>query len=220
MYMGAPIRQTWAKWLLCHPTSRLAAVASAVISILAPGPELPIRFLLLSAALLAVSFWGLPALLDGLTASLLLGAGLLAITDAYNEVWWLDDLAHLLVPSAVALAATVSLGRHLRDRGVRPATIGQGMIFCAGSTLSLGLSFASAWELYEWWVVISIDTKSVKTSYGDSMMDMALGAGGALLCGAGLGVRGSWRAGQQIECRLTESSANSATTINTMGNLP
>ena len=49
------------------------------------------------------------------------------------------------------------------------------------AVMALGLAFASAWELYEWCVVLTFGRETVWTSYQDTMSDIAQGAGGGAL---------------------------------------
>lgn len=186
-------RGTSWSWPVWCGASWLGALVSAAIAAVGLQVELTLRFMLLSLLLLVICCWRLPRLLDGAITGLTLGAAFLAAGDAYQDVWWLDDVAHLIVTSVLAVGATIAHRNRLSRRKLESLILQPNMIACSATALTLGLSFASAWELYEWWVVTTINPGTVVTSYRDTMLDMALGGGGALLGGVVLG----WDQGRQ-----------------------
>lgn len=66
-------------------------------------PEMLVRFFLLVTLLSLIPVTPVPVLLRGAVSILLLAATLAGATGAYQRIWWLDDLAHGLVPGSLAL---------------------------------------------------------------------------------------------------------------------
>ena len=105
-------------WLVLRHASAVGALTATMCSAADIPMELRLRFLLLSALLLGIHWCRLPRSMDCLATSLLFSSAVLGASDAYRDVWWLDDAAHVVVPSSLALGSAYVVERHLRGAGL------------------------------------------------------------------------------------------------------
>jgi hypothetical protein len=150
--------------------------------------ELDVRFFLLSILLAGICRWRLPRCLDGVVTIALIAAALLGVGDAYERIWWLDDVAHIHVTAILAGCATYVWKRRSARQLVKRAGLVADIAASSGTALACGLSFATAWELYEWSMVVTMDPVTLAISYSDTVMDIAQGGGGSWLAGILIGL--------------------------------
>ena len=88
--------------------------------------------------------------------------------DAYDRVWWWDDVNHLV--NAMAFAAVIGLwaGRYPLSSFVRFSL-----------ALGLGMTLLVLWEIGEY-MVLSADLPEVDAAYADTIGDLAAGLAGSV----------------------------------------
>lgn len=88
--------------------------------------------------------------------------------DAYDRVWWWDDVNHLV--NAMVFAAVIGLwaGRYPLGSFVRLAL-----------AVGLGMTLLVLWEIGEY-MVLSTELPEIETAYGDTIGDLAFGLAGSL----------------------------------------
>jgi hypothetical protein len=91
--------------------------------------------------------------------------------DLYDSITWWDDMNHFV--NWFFLLTGIGL---LVARGVEPRWARVLLVAGLGCLLALG------WEIGEWWTFIRHGTE-LDTAYEDTLGDMTLGSGGALLAG-------------------------------------
>jgi uncharacterized membrane protein YjdF len=108
-----------------------------------------------------------PHLADGLLVSVPLMDVLWNTFDAYDRVWWWDDLTHLL--NAVVIALVIGLWLRRYDLG--PAV----QFFLI---LGLSMTLAVVWELAEYPTFL-VSSDELATAYEDTLSDLAFAFIGA-----------------------------------------
>lgn len=115
------------------------------------------------------------------TAVILLAAAWAAMLGAYQEISWLDLVAHVVATgllAALGTAAVLRLG-WLPPGGAGPAAVRTvRALFTAG----LGALLAVLWEIGEW-VGHTLLDPAIQVGYQDTVGDLAAGVLGALLAG-------------------------------------
>lgn len=89
--------------------------------------------------------------------------------DAYDRVWWWDDVNHLV--NAMAFAAVIGLlaGRYQLSSFVRFSL-----------ALGLGMTLLVLWEIGEY-MVLSAELPEIETAYADTIGDLGAGLVGSVL---------------------------------------
>lgn len=113
-----------------------------------------------------------PYLADGLLVSIPLTDVLWNTFDAYDRVWWWDDLTHLL--NSVVIASVIALW--LRRYAVGPVV---GFFLVVGVAMML----AVGWELAEYPTFL-VGSEELTTAYEDTLGDLALAFIGSTLVAA------------------------------------
>lgn len=113
-----------------------------------------------------------PYLADGLLVSVPLTDVLWNTFDAYDRVWWWDDLTHLL--NQVVIAAVIGLW--LRRYSVGPVA---GFFLIVG----VGMMLAVGWELAEYPTFLN-GSDELTTAYEDTLGDLALAFVGSIFAAA------------------------------------
>jgi hypothetical protein len=112
-----------------------------------------------------------PYLADGLVVLVPLADVLWNTLDAYDRVWWWDDLNHLVNSIVIAAAIGLWLRRFALD-----SIAGLSLVF------GLGMALAVGWELAEY--VSSAAGASEPQTYGDTIGDLTLAVVGTALAAA------------------------------------
>ena len=103
-----------------------------------------------------------PYLADGLFVSVPLTDVLWNTVDAYDRVWWWDDVIHLL--NSVVIAYVIGLW-------ARRYTVGPAVLFFL--VLGLGMTLAVGWELAEYPTFLN-GSDELAAAYGDTLSDLGL----------------------------------------------
>lgn len=127
----------------------------------------------------------LPGQLQATAVLALVASAWTALLGGYQQVPWLDVVAHSLITGLLAaVAATLLTGPPLRRRG-------SGLVLGRRSdavvvTTGLGALLAVMWEIGEWVGHTYVDP-DIFVSLSDTMGDLAAGVGGSVLAGLLLG---------------------------------
>lgn len=113
-----------------------------------------------------------PYLADGLLVSIPLTDVLWNTFEAYDRVWWWDDLTHLI--NSVVIASVIALW--LRRYAVGPVV---GFFLVVGVAMML----AVGWELAEYPTFL-VGSEELTTAYEDTLGDLALALIGSTLVAA------------------------------------
>lgn len=118
-----------------------------------------------------------PYLADGLFVSVPLTDVLWNTVDAYDRVWWWDDLIHLL--NSVVIAYVIGLW-------LRRYTLAPTVLFFL--VLGLGMTLAVGWELAEYPTSLN-GSDELPAAYGDTLGDLTLALIGSIFAAALVGHR-------------------------------
>lgn len=165
-----------------------AASGCAVLSLLAGlwyGPAAIALVALVLLGVVLVRLAPLPGQLQALTLSSLVASAWVALLGGFQQVPWLDVVAHTLITGMLAAGAVALLtGPPLRPRGSGPAL--DRRVDVVLLTTGLGSLLAVIWEIAEWVGHVYVDS-AVFVSYDDTIGDLAAGLVGSLLAGVLLG---------------------------------
>ena len=154
------------------------AVVSTVLAPLFDGLAVAVLFLVLGALTL-VRVLAVPAGLQVVLGAALLGAAWASVLRVYEQVWWADIAAHLVLTGALAACAgTLMLGA-----GLTPTTHSRrGRWGVVVTTASVGTALGVVWEVAEWVGHVFVD-ESIYVAYGDTVGDLAAGMVGSVAAG-------------------------------------
>jgi hypothetical protein len=113
-----------------------------------------------------------PYLIDALVVCVPLSDVVWNTFDAYDRVWWWDDVVHLA--NAVVIASVSGLG--LRRYAVEP-------VIRFLLVIGLGMTLAVGWELAEYPTFVQ-DSPELATAYRDTLSDLGLALIGSTLAAA------------------------------------
>ncbi|GAB2617622.1 hypothetical protein [Pseudactinotalea suaedae] len=165
---------------------RTADVASglAILSLLAGLWFGPVAIALVALVLLGVvvvRLAPLPGQLQALTLCSLVGSAWAALLGGYQQIPWLDVVAHTVITGMLAAVATTLLtGPPLRPHGAGRAL--DRSVDVVLVTTGLGSLLAVIWEIAEWVGHVYVDP-AVFVSYDDTIGDLAAGLLGSVLAG-------------------------------------
>ena len=169
--------------LLAADAVRLLGVMSAVAVLLWWSPVDIAVVALAMIGLVLPRFLGVRPALDAAFGVALLVASWFSVLGLYVSAPLVDLPVHLVVNGLVAAIAYVLLAR----LGVLPETldVGRPRLGVAVITTALGVVGGVLWEFGEWAGHTFVD-ESIFVGYTDTLGDLAIGALGALLAGAGM----------------------------------
>ena len=161
---------------------RVAALASVLAALVWYPMEAVIRFGLVLLVLLVPRLIRVPRPFDAAFGATLLLAAWAGVAHWYTTVVWMDEAVHLVTPGATAAMCYLVLAcTGLLPRPQDP-TIRRHRSSVTLLVLSLGLTVASLWELYEW-TANRLLAATIQVGYDDTISDLALGGLGSLLAG-------------------------------------
>jgi hypothetical protein len=171
------------------PWARRAAdvgSAAAVLSLLAGFWYGPVAVALIALVLLGVvvaRLAPLPGQLQAAAVLALVWSAWTALLGGFQQVPWLDVIAHALVTGLLAaVTAALLTGPPLRDSGLGLGRRADAVLVTTG----LGALLAVVWELAEWVGHTYVD-RDIFVSYPDTIADLAAGVVGSLAAGLLLG---------------------------------
>lgn len=161
----------------------VAAVASGLYQFLDDRSEPGVRFGILALIMLATRWGNVPAPFAAAFACFMLLATWASAHHWYRDIWWADEVIHVVTPGSLAAAAYFALAnlrvmpdlehsrRHLRTwTPVLWVTM-------------VGVLAAVLWEFYEW-IVEQLSPAGMRVGYTDTVLDLAAGMLGSLVAGA------------------------------------
>lgn len=172
---------------------RASALLSIPVAYALYTPEAAIRFALLFALLLAPRAAGVPRIADAAFCLTLLIATWAGVASWYRSIIWMDEAVHFVTVGAVAATAYFILVALQLLPSPREVSSTARRSTVALLTVVLGLAIATLWEFYEW-VGEQFVPAQIIVGYDDTILDLALGGGGALIAGALLMLRRQRRA--------------------------
>ncbi|MPV37865.1 hypothetical protein [Georgenia subflava] len=125
---------------------------------------------------------GVAVQLQAAAGGVLLGAAWASVFRGYEQVPWLDVVAHVLATgalAAVAVAVLLRAGMLLVPQGRRGRC---GLVLV---TASVGLPLSVLWELGEWFGSRYVE-ETINVGYDDTLADLAAGGVGAIVAGGAL----------------------------------
>lgn len=167
------------------PWARGAAdlgTAFAVLSLLAGFRYGPVAIALIALVLLGVvvaRLAPLPGPLQAAAVLALVWSAWTALLGGFQEVPWLDVVAHTLVTGLLAaVTAALLTGPPLRRAGLDLGRRADAVLVTTG----LGALLAVVWEVAEWFGHTYVD-RDIFVSYPDTIGDLAAGVVGSLVAG-------------------------------------
>jgi hypothetical protein len=161
---------------------RLLALASAAAAYLWVGGSDGVRFLVVTAILVAVRWFGLVALFDALLCLTAVVSTWAAVLDWYVEITWVDEVMHLLAVGVLAAACYLPLSRSGTLPGLSDLSRGEHRGPVVLLISMIGFTLASFWEFVEW-VGEQLSPSTIHVGYNDTISDLALGGLGAAVAG-------------------------------------
>ena len=174
---------------------RLAAVASVVVGTAAYGFIGFALFMLVLGGSMLPRALAAPAALDLSFCVTLLIAAWAAELDWYLAVGWLDVVVHAAATGLIAAMTHLALVRLGACAGPDESRLRRPRLGSAVVTTALGISFATVWELLEWFGHTHVDDR-IQVGYADTLGDLSAGSVGAVVAGVLL-ARGALLAGAE-----------------------
>lgn len=172
----------WAR--LVTDVASVCAVAS-VLAGLWFGPVAIALVALVLLGVVLVRLAPLPGQMKAVAVSALVASAWAALLGGYQQVPWLDVVAHAVITGLLAaVAAALLTGPPLRPAGSGPVL--DRRIDAVLVTTGLGSLLAVIWEIAEWVGHVYIDP-DVFVSYDDTIGDLAAAVVGSVLAGLFLG---------------------------------
>jgi hypothetical protein len=172
---------------------RLLVAASVVAATAAYGFIGFALFMLVLGGSVVPRALAAPAALDLSYCATLLVAAWAAELDWYLALGWLDVVVHAAATGLIAAMTHLALVRvgavaPPDGRGLHRPRLGSAVV-----TTALGVSWATVWELLEWFGHAHLDDR-IQVGYADTLGDLSAGAVGAAVAGVLL-ARGALLAG-------------------------
>lgn len=184
--------------LLRVPGDRWASVAVHVVAAFGVGGLITAVFFdgaavavftLILGGLTLIRVLQLPALLQVALGLAMQAAAWASMLRWYEQYWWLDIVAHLVVNGLLAGAAGVVLHRAQMTPS-RAARAGRwGSVI---TTTGVGGLLAVVWEVAEWFGYVYVD-RTIDIAPGDTVGDLAAGVVGSVIAGLVLVRRRGWQ---------------------------
>lgn len=160
------------------------AVAAALVSLpvsVAFGTAGVMLFLLVLGGVAATLWSRLPGAVQAAVVLGMVASGWAGVLGWYEEVWWLDLAAHLVLTGLLAVLAVAVLETagwlRLVPTGRRAERAGAVVVVTA-----VGLALSVLWELGEWAGHRFVDD-AINVGYDDTLGDLAMGGLGSALAG-------------------------------------
>jgi hypothetical protein len=161
---------------------RLLALASLVVGTAAYGVIGFALFMLVLGGSMLPRAVAAPAALDLSFCATVLVAAWAAELDWYLAVDWLDVVVHAAATGLIAAVTHLALVRVGAAPGPDESRLRRPRLGSAVVTTSLGVMFATVWELLEWFGHTQLDDR-IQVGYTDTLGDLAAGSVGALVAG-------------------------------------
>lgn len=167
----------WSRWATHGIT--VVAVASLVAASFVDGVIVAL-FALVLLGLTVQRLAGLPGAIQAATgAAFVLGAWAAAL-DWYEQISWLDVVAHTVANGLLALVVVTGMVRVGWLAAPGPGAAARAGLVVV--TTSVGVALGVVWEIGEWFGHTYLDD-TIQVGYGDTIGDLASGGLGALLAG-------------------------------------
>lgn len=164
--------------LVVHAVGLVAVAGLIAVALFFDGAAVAV-FALVLGGLTALRVLQLPAALQATTGLAIQGAAWASALRGYEQIWWLDIVAHLVVNGLLAAAAGLMLYR----AGLTPGAAGRrGRWALAITTTGAGAVLAIVWEIAEWFGYAFVDP-TIDVAPADTTGDLAAALIGSALAG-------------------------------------
>ncbi|HET7683851.1 MAG TPA: hypothetical protein VFK34_09310 [Marmoricola sp.] len=181
---------------------RLLALASAAAAYFWVDGSSGVRFLVVTAILVAVRWFGLVTLFDALLCLTAVVSTWAAALDWYVTIVWVDEVMHLVAVGVLAAACYLPLSRSGALPGLSALSRGEHRVPVVLMVSMVGFTLASFWEFIEW-IGEQLSPSTIHVGYDDTISDLALGGLGAAVAGVliALSARALVRAQARVSAR-------------------
>lgn len=164
--------------LVVHGVGLLGVAGLIAVALFFDGAAVAV-FALVLGGLTALRLLQLPATLQAATGVAIQGAAWASALRGYEQVWWLDIVAHLVVGGLLAGAAGLTLYRAGLTTTAADRRGRGGLVI---TTTGAGAVLAIIWEIVEWCGYVFVDP-TIDVTPADTVGDLTAAGVGSVLAG-------------------------------------